>query len=173
MSVLGETRRHWASDVLGTGYDEFKSPTGLTGLAKVRDGQLHVLAVYAPSPGHGQLRGFIELCKQEYDVIYVWDVSNEDLAVTLRRYGFKAIIGNDPDNNDLLSGYVFHNRCCSDWSDKARHCPIHSRPGWARPISNNDKSRAAVARLSPSKEEKKNRAYLNRPATLLVIAFHR
>lgn len=78
------------SEMLGTGYLRFYSTTGVHGLAKIVGvAELHVLAVQAVTPGTGQFRKFIDLCKAEFQTVYVWELWTDELGPVLTRYGFK------------------------------------------------------------------------------------
>lgn len=88
MTLISE----WAPDPigvsLGTGFMRFKSPFGITGLARVRNGQLDLLMLIAENPGRGHLRHFIERAKLEYSAIAVLDIWHGWLRKVLERYGF-------------------------------------------------------------------------------------
>lgn len=91
MSVLGVTSPYWASELLGTDYDLFESPTGIRGLAKENGDRLDILAVDTTEEGKGQFRNFIIQCKKEYQEIYVWEVWNLIVEQALERYGFEYV----------------------------------------------------------------------------------
>lgn len=92
MKILGKLSPDFVSQVLGTGFKQFESPTGIHGLAKLtkRD-RLEVLAVLATNPGAGQFRAFIEGAKAEACSITFLSIMNPLLAATLKRYGFKKV----------------------------------------------------------------------------------
>ena len=87
--------------VLGTGYMQFESIAGLAGLAKVKDGDLHLLAVQADAPGLGQFRSFIVHCKNHFDTIYIWEIWNVWLPTVLEKYGFGPGVTVEPDGERL------------------------------------------------------------------------
>lgn len=91
MAVLGITMPDFVSDILGTGFMRFESPTGISGLAKTDDTRLDILAVDATTPGFGQFREFIKQCKSEYESIYIWEVWSPIMHSALERYGFHQI----------------------------------------------------------------------------------
>ena len=105
MTVLGYRFPDPISSLLGTGYEKFRSPTGLNGLAKDSDERLDLLVVDATIPGTGQFRTFIEKAKLEYETICVWEVWNKDLRPILERYGFFPYHETDPDTDEPLEGY--------------------------------------------------------------------
>ncbi len=107
MSVLGATAPDPFGQILGTGYDRFKSPTGMNGLAKVSANRIDILALDATIPGTGQLRNFIDQCKREYETVCIWEVWNPWLHEVLRRYGFRALREADPDTGEELDGYRY------------------------------------------------------------------
>lgn len=102
--LLGSTSPHYISQALGTGFEQFHSPTGISGLAKENKGRLEILAVDADNPGHGQFRAFIAQMKQAYLVIVVWFVGNPDLESALERYGFKRHSETD-NQGEFLEGW--------------------------------------------------------------------
>lgn len=73
---------------LGTGFMRFKSTAGISGLARLRDGRLDLLAIEAEKPHHGQLRQFILTAKTHYSAITVLDIWDDWLKKALARYGF-------------------------------------------------------------------------------------
>ena len=89
-STLGIVAPCPISKALGTGYSRFKSPTGISGLAKDNDGVLSILAVHAETDGCGQFRNFIAQAKIEYKTIKIYEVWNPMLEQILERYGFRA-----------------------------------------------------------------------------------
>lgn len=91
MSVLGDTIPDIISAILGTGYLRFQSPMGMNGLAKEEGIHLHILAVDASEKGKGQFREFIQQCKNEYEVISLWEVWNPIVETALQRYGFQRV----------------------------------------------------------------------------------
>lgn len=74
--------------VLNTGYNRFESSHGIDGLAKTSDNRLDLLALIARNPAQGQFRAFITACKDQFDVIAVWEIWNITLRAALERYGF-------------------------------------------------------------------------------------
>jgi len=96
-----------ASQMLGTGYLRFYSEAGVHGLAKIVGlTELHVLAVSSVTPGTGQFRRFLALCKADCQAVYVWEVWNEELAKTLGRHGFVACDGEH--KGEKLTGMVWN-----------------------------------------------------------------
>jgi hypothetical protein len=75
--------------ILGTGYYEFSTTIGISGLAKAEDGRLDLLAVLASKPGTGQFREFITQAKKSFKTIAVWAITNNTLREALIRYGFR------------------------------------------------------------------------------------
>lgn len=72
----------------------FHSPTGIGGLAKLsktsegnRD-VLEILVIHSDAPAQGQLHKFMEQAKQEFFTIIIWEITNPDMFVILRGYGF-------------------------------------------------------------------------------------
>jgi hypothetical protein len=92
--------------ILKTGYMRFESLSGVAGLAKVKDGDLHLLAVHADVEGIGQFRNFINRAKQHFDVIYVWEIWNVWLGAVLKRYGFGNCVMVERDG-EKLTGMVW------------------------------------------------------------------
>lgn len=80
----------FAGQILGTGYQQFFSRSGIDGLARVRENTIELLAMVSNDPGKGQFRNFIAALKKQYDAIYVWVIWNEDLIPVLERYGFET-----------------------------------------------------------------------------------
>ena len=107
MRVLGQTESHWASAMLGTGYEQFHSPTGINGLAKVNGDRVDILALDARDPGTGQFRIFMDQCKREFETIYIWEVWNPTLRHVLARYGFLPVTEKDLDTEEELKGYRY------------------------------------------------------------------
>jgi|SRR3989304_3216074 len=105
--VLGQTNPDPLSEVLGTGYSRFQSPTGIDGLAKEEKDRLDLLAFNALVPGIGQFRRFIQRCKREYETICIWEIWNPMLHEVLQRYGFRAYSEKDRDTGELLEGYRY------------------------------------------------------------------
>lgn len=94
--------------MLGTGYEQFHSPTGMNGLAKVDGDRLDILALDASAPGTGQLRAFIDQCKREFETICIWEIWNPLLEEILRRYGFRAFKrAVDKDTDEEMDGYRY------------------------------------------------------------------
>lgn len=106
-TILGELTLDPVSQVLGTGYLRFQSPTGIDGLAKVKENRLDLLAFNALVPGVGQFRRFIGRCKREYETICIWEVWNPWLHEVLQRYGFRAYSEVDRDTDERLEGYRY------------------------------------------------------------------
>lgn len=104
--VLGETQEHWASQILGTGYRQFNSPSGIGGLAKEKEdgNRLDILAVHSETPRAGQFRQFIGQCKEQYKTICVWVVDNITLRAALIRYGFTEETEVQPDG-EYVNGF--------------------------------------------------------------------
>lgn len=87
-SVLGKVSPDMAGMMLQTGYNRFSSPVGIDGLAKVNGDRLDILAVHAATPGFGQFREFMKLCKKQFNTICIWEIWNPSLEAALLRYGF-------------------------------------------------------------------------------------
>src|ERR1700735_1995314 len=97
MTALGQ---HWPdpmSRFLGTDVERFESEHGIHGQSWVLGRDLHLLTVVATDPGTGQLRRFLEACKDEYESVSVWHIMNPVLAGILKRYGFKRAKKVEPD----------------------------------------------------------------------------
>jgi hypothetical protein len=86
--VLGSIYPDPCAQVLGTGYSQFNSPSGIDGLAKWTDDRLDLLAVVTPTPGRGQFREFIKSAERHFRTICIWEVWNPWLESVLKRYGF-------------------------------------------------------------------------------------
>jgi hypothetical protein len=82
-----------------TGFGEYRSPTGIHGLAKadLQKKELQLLVVMATRPGTGQFREFMTQCKTAYDHIRFWDVFARQLVNCLPRYGFERGWDLDPE----------------------------------------------------------------------------
>jgi hypothetical protein len=103
--ILGETHTHWVSQILGTGYLQFQSPSGIGGLAQEYDNgnRLDILAINSEVQGSGQLREFIKQCKDVYSTICIWVVENPTLASALGRYGFTPEV--EIRNDETVHGF--------------------------------------------------------------------
>lgn len=88
MNPIGKTTPSFIGVMLGTGYDEFQSPSGIGGLCKVTGDRLDLLAVHASIEGKGQFREFIRQCKEWFKTICVWHIANPVVEGALERYGF-------------------------------------------------------------------------------------
>lgn len=75
--------------MLGTHFCRFQSATGVKGLAKDDAVRLDLLAVESSSPGTGQFKRFIEVAKQQYQIICIWHDWNPMLRPMLERWGFR------------------------------------------------------------------------------------
>lgn len=93
--VIGELRPNRFAGPQESPFFEFSSSVGIHGLAYVEDGELHILGVAAVTEGIGQLRLFIERCKEHYGFIRIWCVLEPKMREILPRYGF--IEGRDVD----------------------------------------------------------------------------
>ena len=91
------------------GYWKFESIVGLNGLAKLTEHgkRLDLLALDAKNPGTGQFRNFINETKKLFQVIYVWEIWNENLTHTLFRYGFNPASTRDFKTGELTEGMVW------------------------------------------------------------------
>lgn len=103
MNCLGPLTPDPIGDALGTGYQQFKSPSGVHGLCRVDGDRLDLLAVIATHPGTGQFRAFTEQCKARFKTICVWHVMNVLLDETLQAYGFRGYEERTP--GEYLSGW--------------------------------------------------------------------
>lgn len=102
-AMLGKTEPDPFGQLLGTGFQRFKSHCGVNGLAKeIGQMRLEVLAVESTKPGTGQLRKFVELTKKNYKGVIFWEVWNEDLSKALVRYGFRPV--EKTDEFETISG---------------------------------------------------------------------
>lgn len=116
-AVLGVVRPHWAGELLGTGYEEFVSPLGISGLARVAGDRLDVLAVVAQSQGSGQFRDFINAAKACYATVCVWEDWNPAVGDALRRYGFKR--AKETSDGETVTGWRWDRpRNPHDWSTR-------------------------------------------------------
>jgi hypothetical protein len=93
-----------AGAILRTGYNQFETAIGISGLAKTVDGELHVLAVVAESPGSGQFRRFVVEAKKRFPSIYFWEDWNPAVAPMLIRYDFVPCDSIESDG-ERLSGW--------------------------------------------------------------------
>lgn len=103
--MLGLLRESPISQILGTGYANFQSPTGIDGLAKIDGTRLDVLAVSARHPGTGEFRDFILCCKRAYLEIFVWEDWNPFIGNALSRYGFTRTT--ETIKGERLEGWVW------------------------------------------------------------------
>ena len=102
-AILGQIEPDKVSEILGTGFSRFTSPTGCHGLFKERNSELVILAVAATIPGTGQFRAFIEQAKTQYPSIAILDVLNDWLGPVLTRYGF--VRSEEFDDGELVEVY--------------------------------------------------------------------
>lgn len=86
--ILGDIRPDPCGIMLSTGYQRFRSPSGIQGLAKWSDDRLDILVVYTDVRGAGRFRDFIAAAKRERRTVCVWDVWNPVVVGSLMRYGF-------------------------------------------------------------------------------------
>lgn len=75
---------------MDSGYHDFTSSAGISGLAKIEDKTLSLLAVVATEPRTGQFRKFIAQAKRKFRRIEIVEVWNADLRGILERYGFTS-----------------------------------------------------------------------------------
>lgn len=112
--VVGKLAPDAASDLLGTGYKRFESPTGIQGLAKANTGRyisrLDLLAVVASKPGTGQFRRFVAECQAMYNTVCVWESWNPILGRALAKYGFYKALECDGDTYEPVSGWRWDKR---------------------------------------------------------------
>lgn len=85
--------------LLQTGFMEFTTREGVSGLCKVLDNQLHVLAIISSAQGQGQLRSFVARAKTVFDQIFFMSVWSGVLQEALIRYGFEPAIQIDTDGS--------------------------------------------------------------------------
>ena len=115
-ALLGTLKPHWAGQLLGTGYQEFFSDTGIDGLAKESGPRLDILAVRATNKREGQFREFIAKAKHEYQEIYVWEDWNPLIGKALARYGFVRCTETQSDG-EILEGW---NWCLTPEQEKRK-----------------------------------------------------
>jgi GTP-sensing pleiotropic transcriptional regulator CodY len=82
-------------ELLGTGYSEFESSTGIHGLAKLDGDTLSLLAVHATTKRQGQFRTFISQAKRKFNQIEILEVWNLGLRRVLLRYGFNPVMSDE------------------------------------------------------------------------------
>ncbi len=89
--ILGRMVADPFSHALGIGYFEFASPSGISGLARESDDgrKIDILAVTALIERAGCFRSFMNECKDHYQVICIWQITNIWLPEVLKRYGFE------------------------------------------------------------------------------------
>lgn len=78
------------SIVMDSGYHDFTSSVGISGLAKIEDKTLSLLAVVSTEPRTGQFRKFIAQAKRKFHRIEIIEVWNAELREILKRYGFSS-----------------------------------------------------------------------------------
>lgn len=92
MASLSTLLGTWEPDpygqILGTGYNRFKSPLGIDGLAKWNGERFDLLAVHAANPGTGQFRNWLAQVREQFKTVCVWQIENPALEAALKRYGF-------------------------------------------------------------------------------------
>lgn len=78
------------AQILGTGFERFRTKFGVSGLAKESENgkRLEILAVNSDAQGCGYFRNFIDVCKQHYRTVCVWSIFNPIVSAALERYGF-------------------------------------------------------------------------------------
>jgi len=88
-----------------TGFLEFNSDIGVTGLFKVnfKSNSLHILAVI--SERKGAFREFISKAKEEFSAIYFYEVWNSIIEDALKRYGFTNRTW--ADSGSILNGFMW------------------------------------------------------------------
>lgn len=89
--VLGKITADPFAEMLDTGFSQFISPSGLSGLAKFDDEMLTILAI--DSSRSGSLRRFMGLAKENFEYIRILEVWNPWLSSVLERYGFVKFHG--------------------------------------------------------------------------------
>jgi hypothetical protein len=114
MSVLGIVTPDAVALMLGTGYERFVSPTGISGLARVSGKRLDILAVNAIRRGTGQFRSFIARAKQEYETVCVWEIANPLLDIVLPRYGFRRVLEIDERTGEWIDGHRYDKEANED-----------------------------------------------------------
>lgn len=103
--VLGHTEPDFVGQLLGTGYQRFRSPTGCEGLAKEKDNRLDVLAVVATTEKTGQFRNFVAMAQEQYQTICVWHDWNPVIGPALERYWFTPETEIDGLTNEKMVGW--------------------------------------------------------------------
>jgi len=72
-----------------TGFYQFETNIGVSGLAKASGNRLYVLAVISAAPGTGQFREFVRQAKSAYHKIVFLEILTAEMEAILRRYGFR------------------------------------------------------------------------------------
>lgn len=70
---------------LKSGFQEFFSPFGIGGLAKLTDEGLEILAIASDDPGNGNFTRFMDVVESKFNLVRFWDVLNPVLLTTLMR----------------------------------------------------------------------------------------
>ena len=95
----------WSEDpfgaILGTGYDRFESTTGICGVAKIKNNDLRVLVAHTYTPGQGQFRDFVRICKANFDYVCFEHILSDALPDILARYGFTLGILVEDDGTEM------------------------------------------------------------------------
>lgn len=89
--------------IVPDGFKRFETDF-LSGLVEEIGDEIHILAIVSKYPGHGHFRRFIDNLQDVYAAITVWEIWNERLAETLKRYGFKHHAGPAPLTNERSQG---------------------------------------------------------------------
>ena len=76
------------NEILGTGYDRYTSITGICGVGKIEGNTFNILACHTYTPGQGQFRSFITMCKNWFNTLRVEAIMEPELPAILIRYGF-------------------------------------------------------------------------------------
>lgn len=127
--VLGAITSFWVSEMMGLPSKKFVSLFGVGGLAEFTDTRLDLIAVHSDNPGHGQFRRFMESCKNHFQEVYVWEISNPWLPKALMKYGFVDTSGKPGDI--FATGMVWRKNAQPNSKRRTR------RKGHHRPDGNN------------------------------------
>ena len=110
MKTLGHVTIDPAGHVLKTGFLRFESPTGCSGLVRVKDSAVEILAITARQHGRGMFRNFIRQLKAEADQITIYEIWNPFLELVLHRYSFTPCteVQSIEGHVEILTGMRWH-----------------------------------------------------------------
>ena len=92
----------WTPDplsvILETNYNRYTSKVGIDGVGSIDENTntFSILAAMTDTPGQGQFREFIRICKENFDCLIVEAIMEPALLPILERYGFKPTIVTAP-----------------------------------------------------------------------------